>query len=83
MKIKLNKDLFDYLNNNFRKIPYSAKKSESNGLNLFLIEFDASLSDEIRDWASMQLQIKGFNENYELSYEGRILEELIDLFYVE
>lgn len=41
------------------------------------------MADEIRDWASDELQRKGFDINYELTPEGKMLEELIDLFYVE
>jgi hypothetical protein len=81
MIIKLNKDLLDYLNNNFKKELFITKKSESDGLNLFFIEVDINLAEEIRDWATIHLQKKGFDEDYELTYDGQILEELIDLFY--
>jgi hypothetical protein len=44
---------------------------------------DEDIADEIRDWASEELQKKGFDIDYELTPEGKILEELIDAFYIE
>jgi hypothetical protein len=39
------------------------------------------IADEIREWASDRLQLVGFDMNYELTEEGRVLEQLIDLFF--
>ncbi|PQL91272.1 hypothetical protein [Apibacter adventoris] len=85
MIIKLSKNQFDYLH-------YSlAEENEALILKLnqvskenrfFILEVDEETADEIRDWAANELQIKGFDINYELTPEGKILEDLIDLFYV-
>lgn len=40
-------------------------------------------ADEIRDLCGEQLQLVGFDENYELTFEGKILESLIDKFYTD
>ena len=39
------------------------------------------MADEIRDWANLQLQIKGFDECYNLTEEGELLDALNDAFY--
>lgn len=49
----------------------------------YLIDIDSVLADEIRDLCSEQLQISGFDENYNLTNEGKLLENLIDIFYVD
>lgn len=38
--------------------------------------------DVLRDFFGEQLQVCGFDENYELTPEGRILENLIDKFFI-
>lgn len=46
------------------------------------IQIGEDAADEIRDWVmDKQAQI-GFDINYELTPEGKILEELIDAFYI-
>ena len=47
----------------------------------FSIDIDNVLADEIRDLCSEQLQISGFDEKYNLNEEGKMLENLIDIFY--
>ncbi|WP_291530700.1 hypothetical protein [Bacteroides sp. UBA939] len=85
MIAKLNKNQFDYLK-------YSLSKEEISKLKLIhvdnenqfvSIEVDEDIADRIRDWASDELQKKGFDINYELNYDGKLLEELIDIFYVQ
>lgn len=49
----------------------------------FSIDIDNVLADEIRDLCSEQLQLSGFDENYNLNEEGKILENLIDIFYMD
>jgi len=86
MKVKLNKNQFDYLSYNLSEEQelLRLKLKEISQENQFvLIEIDEETADEIRDWASNELQKKGFDINYELTPEGQTLEELIDLFYVE
>ena len=47
------------------------------------INLDEDTMDEIRDLIGIELQRKGFDVNYELTSECVILEELVDLFYLE
>lgn len=85
MTVKLNKKQFDYLKHSL------FDKQESLKLNLrvkeeiryILIEVDEEAADEIRDWASEKLQRIGFDINYKLTNEGKMLESLIDKFYIE
>lgn len=49
----------------------------------YLIDIDSILADEIRDLCSEKLQISGFDEEYNLTEEGKILENLIDIFYMD
>jgi hypothetical protein len=84
MIVKLNKEQLDYLNDSL------FGKRDASGLNFqinekkgsILIEIDESMADKIRDWAGDALQKKGFDINYELTREGKLLESLIDAFYV-
>ncbi|HTN36794.1 MAG TPA: hypothetical protein VL053_06940 [Arachidicoccus sp.] len=86
MIIKLSKNQFDYLGYSFSedqkvlrlKLKEIRKENQS-----VIIEVDESTVDEIRDWASEELQKKGFDINYELTDEGKILEALIDAFYIK
>lgn len=83
--VKLNKNQFDYLSD--------ALSEEQEVLRLkldirdeghsIIIEVDEDTADEIRDWASLELQKKGFDINYELTNDGKILEELIDAFFID
>lgn len=86
MIVKLNKNQFDYLSYSLSEEQeiLRLKLKEVGKENQFvLLEVDEETADEIRDWASDELQRKGFDINYELTSEGKILEELVDLFYVE
>lgn len=80
MIIKLNRDQMDYLNDNLfenREDLILKLKIDKIG-NCFWIELDNVTSNEIRDWANLQLQYRGFDANYELTEEGEILDRLID-----
>ncbi|WP_138480570.1 hypothetical protein [Dyadobacter bucti] len=85
MIIKLNKNQFDYLiyslseEQNLLRLKLKKVSQENQ---FVFIEIDEETSDEIRDWASDELQRRGFDINYELTPDGKILEDLIDLFYV-
>lgn len=86
MKFKLNNNQLDYLKYSLteEQIILKLKLKEFRRESQFVvIEIDEKTADEIRDWASVELQRKGFNLNYELTPEGKILEELIDLFYIK
>lgn len=49
----------------------------------YLLDIDSVVADEIRDLCSEQLQINGFDEDYNLNNVGEILEYLIDIFYID
>ena len=80
MIIKLNRDQMDYLNDNlFENREDLILKLKINKVgNCFWLELDNVTSNEIRDWANLQLQYRGFDANYELTEEGEILDKLID-----
>ena len=83
MIIKLNKSQFNFLSYSLSDEHEELKlelKQIRNENNFVIIEIDEETADEIHDWASDELQRKGFDKNYELTSEGKILEELIDLF---
>ena len=84
MIVKLNKKQFDYLNDGLsqKEILKLKVKHESKENQFVFIEIDDDTVDKIRDWASDQLQRKGFDSNYELTPEGELLENLIDEFYM-
>ncbi len=85
MIIKLNKNQFDYLSYSLSEEQNLLRlklKKVSQENHFVFIEIDEETSDEIRDWASDELQRRGFDINYELTPDGKILEDLIDLFYV-
>jgi hypothetical protein len=84
MIVKLNKKQFDYLNSGLSeeeklklKLKHIGKESQ-----IVFIEIDDDTADKMRDWASDELQKKGFDLNYELTPEGELLEILIDEFYI-
>ncbi len=85
MIVKLNKKQFDYLNDSLIKMQESLKLKLYivDKAQYILIETNEETADEIRDWANEELQKKGFNIDYDLTNEGKILESLIDSFYVE
>ncbi|WP_366922791.1 hypothetical protein MFMK1_003266 [Metallumcola ferriviriculae] len=47
------------------------------------VDISNSVADEMRDLCSEMLQIIGFDEHYKLTKYGKMLEELIDIFYIE
>ncbi|MCE7060111.1 hypothetical protein [Dyadobacter sp. CY343] len=84
MKVKLGKNHISYLINNLYQEQESFKNiliQISDEIPSVIFEVDDDSADAIRDWAGEQLQKIGFDINYELNYEGKILEELIDIFY--
>lgn len=48
----------------------------------YLFEGHPYWMDEIRNLCGIQLQVAGFNENYAPTPEGKILEDLVDKFYI-
>ena len=82
MRIRLNQNQMNYLYDNFIKgntnlmLKLRIDKKE----NVYLIEVNHDISDQIRYWANLQLQRKGFDRHYKLTKEGEILDMLIDAF---
>ncbi|WP_425637962.1 hypothetical protein ACPUEN_00920 [Algoriphagus yeomjeoni] len=85
MIVKLNRNQYDYLDYSLSEQQPDLKlKLQNRKEDKFVfVEVDEDVADEIRDWAGEELQKKGFDLDYELTSEGKILEELIDAFYVE
>jgi hypothetical protein len=49
----------------------------------YLLEIPSGRREEVRDALTEALARIGFKSNYELTQQGRILEDLIDRFFVE
>lgn len=85
MIVKLNKNQFDYLDYSLSEEKESLRlklQVQKEGQFIF-VESDEDTIDKIRDWA-MDKQVRvGFDMNYDLTKEGKVLEELIDAFYIE
>jgi len=79
MIIKFSKEEIIFLKNFFFKenqhVELIIEKNNSIALNDDLI-------NEIRDWAGERQQIIGFDEDYELTPDGKILESIIDKLYL-
>jgi len=84
MIIKLNQKQFDYLKDGFSEEEMLELKLKHVGKeNQFVfIEIDKTTAEKVREWASDELQKKGFDINYELAQDGELLEGLIDVFYI-
>jgi hypothetical protein len=86
MIIKFTKKQKDYLINNCLLQKEDLTKLLSTGkeqFNSFIIELSEDKIDELRDICSDKLQEIGFDEDYELTNDGKMLEELIDLLYIK
>lgn len=84
MIAKLNKNQIDYLRSNLsleNKV-LSDKLIIVKETDSCSIEIDEETADEIYEWATNKLQKTGFDINYELTPEGKMLESLRDLFNV-
>lgn len=83
-KIELNKEEYSYLT----KVQFLPEKIqilssiEKNVEGLYLLEISEELSDKIRDLCGERLLVVGFDENYEPTREGEILESLVDKFFI-
>lgn len=87
MKIKLRSELLSYLNHNWgnRQTNFETFfriSSYDNNIKSVTIELSDDMAGLICDWANEQLVMKGFDVNYELNSEGKILNEIIDLLTV-
>jgi len=74
MKIRLSKKEYEYLLRH-EKINSDMIAQESS----IIIEFEEDFLIDLHDWVNDQLQVVGFDENYELNKEGEILDNLVDV----
>jgi hypothetical protein len=85
MIIKLTQDTFNYLEKELlvqNEDIYSKLKIRKEAKYVY-IEIDDDSADEVRDWAIDSQMIKGFDDNDNLTSEGKILENLINAFYIK
>ncbi|MCE6987852.1 hypothetical protein [Dyadobacter sp. CY323] len=83
MTVKLKKEEFDYLSNSlltenedlYSKLQFSARGS------FFFVEVSKEIVDEVHEWAMDELQRIGFDINYDLTKEGKILQGLVDTLF--
>ncbi len=71
MKVKLKKEELEYLKSTFFS-------DSVDDLGNTYIDLSENYIDEIRDWASERQQMIGFDEDYNLNDEGKLLESIID-----
>ena len=77
MKIKLSKKEYDYLLKH-NKVSNDMIAKESS----IVVDFEEDYLIDLHDWVNDQLQVTGFDENYELNNEGEILDNLVDILNV-
>jgi len=80
MIVKLNTKQFEFLETSLAKERADLFKYLSNG-NGVALELDDQIAVLIRDWVGEKLQEVGFDENYELNDDGKILEQLEDILF--
>jgi hypothetical protein len=74
MRINFSDKEYEYLKSYFLIERDSLKLAFENSV----VEIDENLADEIIDWAGERQQLKGFDEDYNLNEDGRLLDEIID-----
>lgn len=83
LKIELNRNEYTYLcqasflEDKYRKLLFSNEQHNDK----YSIKIPEDQADEIRDLCGERLQVAGFDEKYELTPEGKILESLVDKFF--
>mgnify|MGYP001800736849 CR=1 FL=1 len=68
-----------FLPERLRQLFFLTESEEENAYKLNISEDQA---DEIRDLCGEQLQLVGFDEKYGPTPEGKLLEDLVDKFYI-
>lgn len=85
MNVTVNKDVYSFLEGLLTdddKIKAVLQNSiESRNTKSLSINVSEDQAEEIRDFCSDKMQEIGFDASYELTAEGKLLEELVDLFY--
>lgn len=80
MIIKLDTKQYNFLKDTLGKDRAELFLYLSNG-NGITLDVKDEIAIQIRDWVGEKLQKEGFDENYELNENGKILEQLEDLLY--
>ncbi|CDR35010.1 hypothetical protein [Criblamydia sequanensis] len=85
-QIKLNENEYKYLIQS-EYIPSRLitviKSSNKINKEKHLLNISEDDADQLRDLFGEQLQLYGFDLNYKLTNEGEMLENLIDLFFID
>ena len=80
MIVKLDTNQYEFLKGTLGKERADLFKYLANG-NCVTLEIKDEIAVVIRDWVGERLQKEGFDENYELNENGKILEQLEDILY--
>ena len=82
MQVKLIAAEFDLIKSErfMEKIDSISQKMSKKG-EKYYISLSPHIANEVREWALEKLQQIGFDINYNLTTEGKLLESLIDKFY--
>lgn len=83
-QIKLNESEFSYIcQATFlpEKLRSLFSKVQKQGAS-YLLKISENEADQIRDLCGEHLQIVGFDEKYDLTPEGEVLEALVDKFFI-
>jgi hypothetical protein len=84
LEIELNEKEHEYLcrafflANRYKDILASSEHHDDK----YSLKISEDQADEIRDLCGEELQLVGFDEKYDLTSEGKILESLIDKFFI-
>ena len=82
MRVKLQKNQLDFLEQHLKRERPDLYKYRKNSLIASIFEMNDDDNDiELSDWFGEKQQLIGFDENYELTKESKILDELSDKFY--
>lgn len=83
--VRLPRRQIHYLNNAKFLSPLQIEAvhaAESSSDGSAVLKLSRDLAEEFREALTNELAKVGFDENYDLTAEGRILEDLIDFFHV-
>lgn len=83
MNIKLNKSHFSIIEKYLKEERPDLYQNIYLNLQSVYTDMDEDSLIDIHDWCVEKLQIVGFDENWELNEEGKVIDELIDIFYTE
>ena len=84
LRIKLNQNEYDYLQKSLFVLDggWDCLRNAKFDCTTHVLEITSEKADELREFLGDRLQIAGFDENYELTAEGKILESLIDKCFI-